>query len=312
MAVSANQQDQLQIIPSITVGRQASFWNFARADYQAAYINRQRTLLDTEDIPLWRTCGLQIQPDGTLYTNPAEIKSEPLHCRQIAQLVAHTLLYLVLRTVNYLALDADTTAPRTRQTVWDSLHAQLDTWQTNLPETFQPCAQIRYPLPPSTQISSSTTASSPLTEVFFSITQCAAAIHLYHFARILLLLNKPDTTSTTTTSTTPTSNSTNNHNHNHNHNNAGITRLKAYREVSTAALQHARAILGIALGRPHPAVRVEMLLPLYVAGGCLEADAERRVVVELLRAIELDTGCATEGKVRNLIEEWGWEEGCMG
>ena len=67
-------------------------------------------------------------------------------------------------------------------------------------------------------------------------------------------------------------------------------------------------ILGIALGRPHPAVRVEMLLPLYAAGGCLEADEERRVVVEALRAIEMDTGCATGGRVRDLEREWGWGE----
>lgn len=50
-----------------------------------------------------------------------------------------------------------------------------------------------------------------------------------------------------------------------------------------------------------------MLLPLYAAGGCLEADEERRVVVEVLRAIEMDTGCATGGRVRDLEREWGWE-----
>lgn len=279
MAVSANQQDQLQIIPSITVGRQASFWNFARADYQAAYINRQKTLLDTEDRQLWRNCGLQIQDDGSLYVNPHQIRSEPLHCRQIAQLVAHTLLYLVLRVVNYLALDSDQN-DAARQTMWEQLSAQLDIWYGNLPETFRPCAQIRYPLQ---MRSHRNGGSSQLTEVFFSIKQCAAAVQLYHFARILLLLNKPSLRS-------------------------GMSRLKAYREVSTEAIKHAREIVGIALGRPHPAVRVEMHLPLYVAGGCLEADEERRVVLELLKAIEKDTGCSTDVKVRSLVDEWGWNE----
>ena len=54
-------------------------------------------------------------------------------------------------------------------------------------------------------------SSSQLTEVFFSIKQCAAAIQLYHFARILLLQHKPNLRS-------------------------DMSRLKAYREVSTDCL----------------------------------------------------------------------------
>jgi len=277
MAVNANQHNQLQVTPSITVGRDASFWNFARADYQAAYINRRKTLLDTEDLQLWCNSGLQIRPDGSLYTNPTNVK-ERLNCREVAQIVAHTLLWLVLRVVNYLATDSDQT-PSVRHSMWEQLSSQLDIWFGNLPETFRPCAQMRYPLGMRSHQNGGST--SPITEVFFSINQCAAAIQLYHFARILLLLNKPSLCT-------------------------GLSRLKAYREVSAEAIQHAREIVGIALGRPHPAVRVEMSLPLYVAGGCLEAEEERKVVLELLKAIEKDTGCSTDVKVRSLIDEWGW------
>ena len=49
-----------------------------------------------------------------------------------------------------------------------------------------------------------------------------------------------------------------------------------------------------------------MLLPLVAAGSCLEDDGERRVVVELLRAVEADTGVGTEERVRDLEGEWGW------
>ncbi|KAK4539815.1 hypothetical protein LTR36_010349 [Oleoguttula mirabilis] len=279
-AVSNNDQKQSQLIPFITVGRRASFWNFARADYQAAYTNRQKTLLDTEDLQMWRNCGLQVQADGSLYADPPTIKDDLLHCRELAQLVSHTILWLVLRVTNYLASDSDQT-PSVRHGWWKQLTAQLDSWFGNLPETFRPCAQVRYPL----QMRSHRGGTSQLTEVFFSINQCAAAIQLYHFVRILLLLNKPSP--------------------------AGIdisNRLKAYREISAEAIKHAREIVGIALGRPHPAVRVEMNLPLYVAGGCLETDEERKVVLELLRAIETDTGCSTEVKVRSLIDEWGWAQ----
>ena len=284
-AVSPDQQSQMQVIPSITVGRRASFWNFARADYQAAYINHQRTLLNTEDLDLWRSCGLQIQDDYSLYPNPSEIRNDPLHCRQIAETVAHTLLWLVLRVMNYLASENDET-PTLRQPMWLQLTRQLDEWYTTLPQTFQPCAQIKYRL----KRQGNSTSASYLTEVFFSMNVCAAALQLYHFARILLLLNKPIESQDTSMF------------------GSGSSQLKPYRSIPNEAVKHAHQIVGIALGRPHPAVRVEMLLPLYIAGMCLEADEERRVLLELLRAIEQDTGCSTEGRCVELMGEWGWSQ----
>ena len=280
--MSAKQHNEGQIIASITVGRRASFWNFARADWQAAYYHQQKTLLDTNDVRLWRSCGLQLPVGGLLYADPTSIKNDPLHCRNIAQLVTHTILWLVLRVTNYLANDSTQTDSE-RQTIWEQLTFQLEVWFTNLPETFRPCAQIRYPLQMRSQRSGAS-QTSQLTEVFFSIHHCAAAIQLYHFACILLLLNKPSADTTV------------------------ASRITAYREKSVEATKHAQAVVGIALGRPHPAVRVEMNLPLYIAGGCLEADEERKVVVELLRAIQQDTGVSTEGKVRNLIQGWGWAQ----
>lgn len=274
----------MQIIPSITVGRRASFWNFARADYQAAFINHQRTLLSTEDLDLWRSCGLQVQDDYSLYRDRSKIRNDPLHCRQIAETVAHTLLWMVLRVMNYLASESDET-PTIREAMWLQLTRQLDEWYTNLPQTFQPCAQIKHPL----QRRSDGTSAN-LMEVFFSMNVCAAALQLYHFARILLLLNKPIRSQNTSIL------------------GDGRSRADPYRSVSSEAIKHAHVIVGIALGRPHPAVRVEMLLPLYIAGMCLEADEERRILLELLRAIEQDTGCSTEGRCVELMGEWGWSQ----
>ena len=279
----------MQLTPSITVGRRASFWNFARADYQAAYINHQRTFLDTEDLNLWRGVGLQIQDNGSLYQSFPDIKNDPLHCRQVAEVVAHTLLWLVLRVMNYLAIDQDE-EPVMRQTWWFQLSHQLDEWYSNLPQTFQPCAQIRYPLSRRKGIGT----SSHLTEVFFSMNVCAAALQLYYFARILLLLNKPLQSQQDL--------STN-----------GSTHPKNDRQTSNEAIKHAHQIVGIALGRPHPAVRVEMLLPLYIAGLCLDTDEERKVLLDTLRAIEQDTGCSTESRCVELLKEWGWKgQGAIG
>lgn len=269
-------EENPQLTPSITVGRRASFWNFARADYQAAYINHQHTFLATADLDLWRSCGLQLPSSGNLYDDALAIKNDPSHCRELAELVSHTLLWLLLRVMNFLAT-SDTDTPPVRHTEWLLLTRQLDEWHASLPQTFQPCAQIKYPL---------RNSPSHLTEVFFTMPVCAATVQLYHFARILLLLHKP----TDMSDAVDTKDAI----------------LTSFLASSAAALKHAHQIIGIALGRPPPAVRVEMLLPLYITGVCLEEDEERKVLLELLRAIEMDTGCETEGRCRELTRRWEW------
>lgn len=273
---------------STSLERRASFWNFARADYQAAYVNHTCTLLDTEDLQMWQSCGLQATSAESLYFDPESINSDSNYRSSTIQLVAHTLLWILLRTMNYLAA-SPTQDLSTRQALWDQLTTQLDIWHSNLPLAFQPSAQLRHPI--ARRSSTATTASSgtqpqsssSITELFFPIPLSAATLQLYHFARILLLLSKP------TPPTQPPQH-----------------RLQNYRSISSQALSHAHVIIGIALARPHFSVRVEMLLPLVAAGSCLEDDGERRVVVELLRAVEADTGVGTEGRVRDLEGEWGW------
>jgi hypothetical protein len=272
---------------STSLERRASFWNFARADYQAAYSNHTPTLLDTEDLQVWQSCGLQATSAESLYFDPDSIKSDSNYRSSTIQLVAHTLLWILLRTMNYLAASTSQDLT-TRQALWDQLTAQLDIWHSNLPLAFQPSAQLRHPiaLRSSTSATSGaqqtqpTQSQSSITELFFPIPLSAAALQLYHFARIILLLCKP---------TPPAQH-----------------RLQTYRSISTQALSHAHTIIGIALARPHFSVRVEMLLPLVAAGSCLEDDGERRLVVEVLRAVEADTGVGTEGRVRELEGEWGW------
>lgn len=270
----------------ITIGRKASFWNFARADYQAAYINHTPTLLDTEDLPMWHSSGLQISSIGGLYEHPEKIKQDQGHRCATVELVSHTLLWIILRTMNYLASPQQPIV--SRQAVWDQLSAQLKAWFDCLPAAFQPCAQLRHPALRRRMKHNSTEITPNLSEVFFSIPLCAATIQLYHFARILLITNKPD----------PLSGA-----------NGNLTSGNITPERSAEALEHAYEIVGIALARPHPAVRVEMLLPLYVAGTCMAGDNERQIVLEVLRAIELDTGCTTQGRVRALTKQWGWNNG---
>src|SRR5689334_2691641 len=42
---------------SMKAGR-AAFWNFARADYLAAYVNHSKTRLDPDELTMWKAAGL--------------------------------------------------------------------------------------------------------------------------------------------------------------------------------------------------------------------------------------------------------------
>ena len=66
------------------------------------------------------------------------------------------------------------------------------------------------------------------------------------------------------------------------------------------------SLSGIACSRPEASVRVHSTQPLFVAGQCLTHHRERKVVLDLLRSIEVDLGWATEYRVEQLIKEWGW------
>lgn len=125
------------------LGRRAAFWNFVRADLKAAYLNRSTTILDTEDTSLWRGAGLE---PSNLETSQA----------------AHTLLWIILRIVNFLYGQDDDS------TTWQRLNSMLD-W---LSESFHPCAQIQN--------------KNGQTGLLYSSPLLAAAALYYHFARLLL------------------------------------------------------------------------------------------------------------------------------
>jgi len=300
---------QLQETPRLSRGRCAAFWNFAWADCVAAYTNHSKTRLNTEDYVLWRAAGLQLTDSGSLYSSQLDLTSK-LGDREwlTEEVVLRTVLWISLRTMNYIAYDSEkplenetlgssflgasmltpsTTAssPSAQHSQWDELHQQLDIWHQNLPETCQPCTKVKHH-----DLSDSPAASGkPLMVMFFSIPTCAAALVLYHFTRILLLLNKPVAAQ---------------------RGSKGLgDRLKEYRKVSEHVNHHSREICGIAVGLPEPAVRIQIVQPLYLAGLCLEEKEDRKLVLELLQAIETDTGCCTTHRVRELVSQWGWDNG---
>ena len=272
---------------SMKAGR-AAFWNFARADYLAAYVNRSTTRLDTENLTMWRAAGLPITEDGVLiyrdHVNSGDLVTYLPGDREDS--VACALIWIVLRIMNFVAQGAAQSASiQARIEQWKQLRRQLEDWYDNLPFTFQPYATMSTAPQIGTQQPEET--KNRFVRLFFSVPMCAAALQLYHFAQIVLVPNQPvDERDTRTLA----------------------KRIQMFRNVAEESEHHSRQICGIALGKPPPAVSRQMVHSLYLAGLLFEEDEDRKVVVDLLRNIERETGSSTAQRVKDLRDQWGWNE----
>ncbi|KAI9695162.1 MAG: hypothetical protein M1820_008868 [Bogoriella megaspora] len=286
----------------ISKARKATFWNLARQDMLAAFINETNTRLDTEDLTMWREAGLKIDDRGFILPANTTASGYPEGDDVMKEdMISNALIFLISKLDNYLAsgddlphemshLPGQGINQRTLLEYWFHLKEQFQVWYDGLPLTFKPSARLfpaNLPLPPPSE----SEASSPtlmLPEIWYSIPMCASTMQSYHFAQILLLVNKPYE-STQGRSTL-------------------YERMHSYDSTLVEVRSHARQIVGISLARNDASVRIHSLQPLYTAGQCLDDPRERRLVVKLLRDIEIDIGWATEYRVRQLLRVWAWDE----
>ncbi|KAA8646965.1 uncharacterized protein ATNIH1004_005644 [Aspergillus tanneri] len=277
--------------------RKATFWNFARQDYLAAFINECQTRLNTEDLVLWTEAGLQIDAMGFVCPSNTNAAGYPEGDESIKEdVIGNGLIWILSKIVNFIS--AGDHLPLENGSVdsgplgisqqallerWYRLEAELDSWYNGLPDTFRPCARLQ---PKDSEGSGDT---SGLSELWYTIPLCSSAMQHYHMARILLLINKPhESTSRRSTIT---------------------NRLNSYRSIENEIRFHSREIVGISMGRPSGAVRINSLQPLFVSGQCLTEPGERRMVLQLLQGIETELGWATGYRVNQLLREWGWNIG---
>ncbi|KAI2975272.1 transcriptional regulator family: Fungal Specific TF [Aspergillus niger] len=289
-------------VPGLSKARKATFWNFARQDYLAAFINESQTRLNTDDLVLWTEAGLQIDNMGFVRSSNATAIGYPDGEEPIKEdLVSNGLVWILSKIVNFINAGDNVqlnhpgsmgTGPLglSQQVLlerWYRLEAELDAWYNGLPETFQPCARVDLSKLPQNKDNPKFDAGS-LSEIWYSLPLCSSAMQHYHMARILLLINKPHE-STSRRSTI-------------------ADRLNSYRSIESDIRFHSREIVGIALACPTGAVRINSLQPLFVSGQCLTEPGERRTVLALLHGIEAELGWATEYRVNQLLREWGWNE----
>ncbi|ORY19877.1 hypothetical protein BCR34DRAFT_670314 [Clohesyomyces aquaticus] len=279
----------------ISKARRATFWNIARQDVLAAFINKNNTRLDTEDLSLWKEAGLLIDDNGFILPSNTTESGYPEGEEMMKEdLICNALVWLMAKLVNFMAWGdelpanmADSWAPqRTMLDYWYYLKQQFQIWYEGLPVTFQPSARIEPSRMPGSLLQGGSESLFP--EIWYSIPMCASTMQCYHMSQIQLLMNKPHQSTQGRTTV--------------------FARLNLYHSVVAASQVHTREIIGISLARSDEAVRINSVQPLYTAGQCLHDSRERHVVLDLLRQIEFDTGWATEYRVRQLFQEWQWEE----
>ncbi|KAL5340333.1 hypothetical protein BJX70DRAFT_361458 [Aspergillus crustosus] len=276
----------------LSKARKATFWNFARQDYLAAFINGTRTRLHTEDLALWTEAGLQVDNLGFVRASNAKTGGHPGENMMKEDSISNGLVWIISKVINYLSSGGAPPGPVDATTLglsqqvslerWYRLEAELDMWYNGLPETFHPVARVG--LPENAYRGDRYTEDAPLlSEIWYSIPMCASAIQHYHMGRIQLHIHKPPQASSTPNTITN-------------------------RYNQTDIQFHSREIVGIGMACPAGSVRINSLQPLFVAGQCLIDSSERRMVLRLLRDIEIDLGWATEYRVKQLLREWGWDE----
>ncbi|KAL3462336.1 hypothetical protein BJX64DRAFT_288459 [Aspergillus heterothallicus] len=280
---------------SLSKARKATFWNFARQDYLSAFINGTRTRLNTEDLALWTEAGLQIDNLGFVRASNPSPETYSGEDPMKEDTISNALVWITSKIINFInsgsnsgSLGLPQQAPLER---WYRLEAELDVWYNGLPDSFHPCARIARP-----QIGSQgdnlAEDSSTLTEIWYSLTMCSSAMQHYHMSRILLHIHKPSGPATGGS--------------------GSANRYSSYRSTETDIQFHSREIVGIAMACPAGSVRINSLQPLFVSGQCLIDPGERRMVLRLLRDIEVDLGWATEYRVKQLLREWDWDEQAEG
>ncbi|KAK0921591.1 hypothetical protein LTR57_008610 [Friedmanniomyces endolithicus] len=315
----------------LSQGRRAVFWNFARQDMISAFINNTSTRLDTADLPMWRSAGLKLTPEGFVCpSNPQHPDYTPENAMP-DDLISNALVWLLQKLVNFIAAGDDvpeTLSPQglgIRQqellAYWQSLDEQFRIWHEGLPLSFHATA-IHFPTP-----NPEDPSKRSIEEKWFPRPMCASTMQSYHFAQIQLLHNKPHL-STSHPIPIPTPKPHPYHPHEPPHQSparpvttsAGSSlaaRHASYATILQLSRGHAREIVAIGLGRADEGARIHAVQALWTAGlvlGVAGADEERgggetegwrRRIVGLLRGIERDVGWASGYRVRSLLELWG-------
>ncbi|KAK5136274.1 hypothetical protein LTR08_003881 [Meristemomyces frigidus] len=281
----------------LSQGRRAIFWNFARQDMLAAFINNTLTRLDTTDLGMWRSAGLKLTPEG--FVCPSNLRHpEYTKDKSMADdLISNALIWILMKLVNFIVGGDDVTEAASPLGIsvrqhelfeyWEGLDEQLRVWYEGIPESFHATA-VRL-----------TDTAVGIEEKWFPRAMCASTMQSYHFARIQLLHHKPHLPPAGPYTDAGTS---------------LAARHASYASILQQSRAHAKEIVAIGLGRSDEGTRIHSVQPLWTAGLVLgssedqevglETETWRRSILSQLRGIERDMGWASEYRVQSLLKLW--------
>lgn len=251
-----------------------------------------RTRLDPEDLSIWREAGLMLDNNG--FVMPA-IGSNDIVMKD--DMISNALIWILSKVVNFIAISKELPQEpeQSRQqgqqnliTRWNDISHELDIWYNGLPDSFRPVARLG-----SSQEGHGTGTDhvnrSIIPEIWFSSPMCGSTMQTYHFARILLLVNKPRVTT------------------NNLRTGAVSDFLKFYRTIENELRYRSREIFGIAISATNASIYLHQTQTIFVAGQCLVDNDERRLALDILRKVNSELGWETEYRVQQLLKEWNWK-----
>ncbi|TKA80339.1 hypothetical protein B0A49_03652 [Cryomyces minteri] len=178
----------------ISKARKATFWNIARQDMLAAFINNSHTRLNPEELSLWKEAGLMIDDQGYIVpSNTTESGLPEGESVMREDMISNALIWLVSKLVNYMAA-GDQLPPefapfgsavpqRSLLEYWYHLRNQFQVWFDGLPLPFKPVAIIS-----PTNDSNDIEAEARLPEVCFCTTSLTSRPKVLQASMLVITL----------------------------------------------------------------------------------------------------------------------------
>ncbi|KIV88819.1 hypothetical protein PV10_08457 [Exophiala mesophila] len=184
---------------------------------------------------------------------------------------ANYAIFLCAGVVNILSnkestpLQAEHSASGTFVSRWRALFELHEGWYNDRPDDMKPLINLLVEDEEETQ--------SMFSTILFSTPAGISGNQVYHASMILLLQHKPK-------------------------------EIRLPRSPRTM-LWHARQICGISLSNSDHGALVNALQPIWIAGKLMSYRREHKVILDLLKFIEEETGWATSWRAEDLKEFWG-------
>ncbi|KAK6507108.1 hypothetical protein TWF481_005557 [Arthrobotrys musiformis] len=226
----------------------AAFWAWYRQDVLAAFRERRQTFI-TEDV--WH---LDTSPESMCVLREDEL--------------GNRVMFILGQIINYCAKDEiekneHNVTERLRRA--EVLEKKLEDWKRCLPDSYEPLTRMK-------------DKDGIFEALWYSPACCGIAVQVYYFAKIMLMMHKPQPPSQ--------------------------DRYQHFLAAQRQYKQCTQMIIGISLADVDESYHLISLQCLYAAGLVLDGKEERRILSNLIREVQHRTGRLTYYLVDELQKLW--------